>query len=55
VATGLQHLYHSRKDYYVHGFPTRMQVRLVKLLPHSMVMKTWIDQQKTAKNNDQLV
>ena len=55
VSTGLHNLYHSRKDYFVHGFPTRMQVRLVKLLPHSMVMKTWIDQQKKAKNNDQLV
>ena len=55
VATGLHNLYRSKKDYYVHGFPTRMQVRLVKLLPHSMVIKTWIDQQKKEKNNDKLV
>jgi len=51
VATGLKDLYRSRKDYSVHGFPVRMQVRLVKLLPHSMVMNTWLSQQKKPKNN----
>ena len=55
VATGLRDLYKSRKDYSVHGFPVRMQVRAVKLLPHSMVMKTWLNQQKKAKNNENLV
>ena len=54
VATGLKDLYRSRKDYSVHGFPIRMQVRLVKLLPHSLVMKTWLNQQKKAKNNQGL-
>ena len=54
VATGLKDLYRSRKDYSVHGFPTRMQVRLVKLLPHSMVMNTWLSKQKKAKNNEHL-
>jgi len=54
VATGLKDLYRSKKDYSVHGFPTRMQVRLVKLLPHSIVMNTWLNQQKKAKNNDNL-
>ena len=54
VATGLKDLYRSRKDYSVHGFPIRMQVRLVKLLPHSMVMSTWINQQKKPKNNTNL-
>ena len=54
VATGLKDLYRSRKDYSVHGFPTRMQVRLGKLLPHSMVMNTWLSQQKKAKNNENL-
>jgi len=29
----------------------RMQVRLVKLLPHSIVMSVWLGQQKKAKNN----
>ena len=51
VATGLKDLYHSKKDYSIHGFPVRMQVRLVKLLPHSLVMNTWLSQQKKAKNN----
>ena len=51
VATGLKDLYRSRKDYSIHGFPVRMQVRLVKLLPHSMVMNTWLNQQKKPKNN----
>ena len=51
VATGLKDLYNSRKDYSVHGFSVRMQVRMVKLLPHSMVMNTWLKQQKKAKNN----
>ena len=51
VATGLKDLYKTRKDYSVHGLPVRMQVRLVKLLPHSLVMRTWLNQQKKAKNN----
>jgi len=55
VATGLKDLYKTKKDVSIHGFPVRMQVRLVKLLPHSMVMNTWLSQQKTAKNNDKLL
>ena len=55
VATGLKDLYRSKKDYSIHGLPVRMQVRLVKLLPHSMVMHTWLSQQKKSKNNDQLI
>ena len=51
VATGLRDLYKTKKDYSVHGFPIRMQVRLVKLLPHGMVMSTWLAQQKKPKNN----
>ena len=51
VATGLKDLYHSNKDYSIHGFPVRMQVRAVKLLPHSLVMNTWLNQQKKPKNN----
>ena len=54
VATGLHDLYKTKKDYSIHGFPVRMQVRLVKLLPHSLVMKTWIGQQKKPKNNENL-
>ena len=54
VATGLKDLYRSKKDYSVHGLPVRMQVRLVKLLPHSLVMNTWLSQQKKAKNHEGL-
>ena len=54
VATGLKDLYKTKKDYSVHGFPIRMQVRLVKLLPHGMVMSTWLSQQKHPKNNQNL-
>ena len=51
VATGLRDLYRSRKEYSVHGLPVRNQIRLVKLLPHSLVMTVWQHQQKKAKNN----
>ncbi len=51
VATGLKDLYRSKKDVSIHGLPVRSQVRLVKLLPHSLVMKTWLNQQKKPKNN----
>ena len=54
VRTGLRDLYKTKKEYSVHGFPTRMQVRLVKLLPHNIVMKIWMNQQKKAKNNTNL-
>ena len=54
VATGLKDLYRTGKEYSVHGLPVRNQVRLVKLLPHSLVMKVWMNQQKKAKNNQNL-
>jgi short-subunit dehydrogenase len=54
VATGLKDLYKTKKEYSVHGFPIRMQVRLVKLLPHSIVMNVWCKQQKRPKNNQNL-
>ena len=54
VATGLKDLYKSRKDYSVHGLPVKLQVFFVNLLPHSMVMKTWLNQQKHPKNNQNL-
>lgn len=49
VATALHDLYHTNKDVSIHGAPVRWQVRLVKLLPHSLVMKTWLKQQKKSK------
>ena len=54
VATGLHDLYKTKKDFSIHGFPVRFQVKLVKLLPHSFVMNTWLNQQKKAKNNTNL-
>ena len=54
VATGLKDLYKTRKDYSVHGLPVRNQGRAVKLVPHSIVMKIWLNQQKKAKNNQGL-
>ena len=54
VATGLKDLYRTKKDLSIHGFPVRMQVRMVKLLPHSLVMKIWLNQQKKPKNNKNL-
>ena len=54
VSTGLKDLYKSRKDYSVHGLPVKLQVFFVNLLPHSFVMKTWLNQQKHPKNNQNL-
>ena len=54
VATGLKDLYKTKKPYSVHGLPIRNQVRLVQLLPHNLVMKIWMTQQKKAKNNKNL-
>ena len=51
VATGLRDLYKTRKDVSVHGLPVKFQVLLVKLLPHSLVMNVWLNQQKKPKNN----
>lgn len=49
VRTALRHLYHSKKDISIHGAPVRWQVLGVKLLPHSLVMKIWMKQQKHDK------
>ena len=51
VATGLKDLYKTKKDYSVYGLPIKFQVLLVKLVPHSIVMKIWLNQQKKPKNN----
>lgn len=55
VATGLKDLYRTKKDYSVHGLPVKLQVLAVKLVPHSIVMNIWLNQQKKAKNNRDLV
>lgn len=49
IATALKHLYKSKKDVSIHGFYARWQVRLTKLLPHSLVMNVWLRQQKKHK------
>ena len=54
VRTGLKDLYRTKKDYSVHGLPVKIQVLLVKLVPHRFVMNIWLNQQKTAKNNSGL-
>ena len=51
VATSLKDLYRSKKDYSVHGLPVKTQVKLVKFVPHNIVMKIWLAQQKKPKNN----
>lgn len=42
------------KDVSVVGFSIRCQVLLTKLLPHRLVMKIWMNQQKTSKNTDKI-
>ena len=54
VATGLKDLYKSKKDFSVHGLPIQLQVLGVKFLPHKLVMKIWMNQQKNPKNNNNL-
>ena len=51
VATGLHDLYKTKKQVSVHGFIAKGQRLLVKLAPHSFVMKVWINQQKKPKND----
>ncbi len=55
VATGLKDLYKTKKDVSIHGLPVKFQVLLVKLLPHSLAMKVWLNQQKKPKNNHDLL
>ena len=54
VAPGLKDLYKTKKDVSIHGLPIRNQVRLAKILPHRLVMKIWMNQQKKPKNNQNL-
>ena len=54
VAIGLKALYKSKKDVCIPGFPTKAQVLGVKLLPHRLVMRIWMNQQKKPKNYREL-
>ena len=54
VAIGLRDLYQTKKDVSIPGLGVKLQVLGVKLLPHKLVMKTWINQQKKPRNNQGL-
>ena len=54
VATGLKDLYRSKKDMSIPGLGVKLQVLGVKLLPHKLVMKTWMNQQKKPLHNEGL-
>ena len=51
VAPGLKDLYNTKKELSIHGLPVKLQVLGVKLLPHSIVMKVWMNQQKKPLHN----
>ena len=46
MKTAIRDLYHSKKDVSVHGLQTKLQVLLVRFLPHKIVMEIWMKQQK---------
>ena len=54
VTTALHDLYKTKKDISIHGLPVKLQVLGVKLLPHKLVMKTWMNQQKKPLHNQGL-
>lgn len=54
VAVALRDLYQSKKDVCIPGLPVKLQVLGVKFLPHKLVMKVWMNQQKKPKNNQGL-
>ncbi len=50
VKTAIRDMKRGKKDVSIHGFPVRMQVRAVKLLPHKLIMKVWMKQQGLPKS-----
>ena len=54
VAVGLKDLYKTKKDMSIPGLGVKLQVLGVKLLPHKLVMKTWMNQQKKPLHNEGL-
>ena len=46
VATAMRDMYKKNKDVSIHGARIRLQVLAVKLLPHKLIMKLWMKQQK---------
>ncbi len=53
IAKALRDLYKRKKDISIYGLRIRWQVRMVKLLPHSLVMKIWLKQQGHDKLPDE--
>lgn len=45
IKTAIHDLYRTNKDVSIHGLRIKLQVLLVKLLPHRLVMKIWMKQQ----------
>ncbi len=45
IKLAIKHLY-TKKDISVYGFKNKLQHLATKLLPHSLVMKVWLSQQK---------
>lgn len=46
VKQAIKDLYNSKKDISCYGFVNRTQKLLTKILPHKLVMKVWMNQQK---------
>ncbi|MBQ7114656.1 MAG: SDR family NAD(P)-dependent oxidoreductase [Clostridia bacterium] len=46
VKTGIRDLYHTKKDVSIHDIRVKAQVLATKLLPHRLVMRIWMKQQK---------
>ncbi len=46
VSTALKDMRRGKKDVSIHGLRIKLQVFLVKLLPHRLVMRIWMKQQK---------
>ena len=42
----IKDLYNNKKDISVYGFVNNAQMILTKILPHKIVMKVWMNQQK---------
>lgn len=46
IGKAIKDLYNSKKDVSCYGFVNRFQKGLTKILPHNIVMKVWMNQQK---------
>ena len=55
VNTAIKDMYKRKKDVSIHGLPIKLQVLAVKLLPHSIVMKIWMNQQSGKHSNKEQI